>query len=247
MTSILDRLESHTTKIPAYDARLVYLNEEKNIDTAIIEGGVEKIVTNIEGGVQSMVVYGEPQSGKTEFMIALVCKLMDMGKKTIFVIMNDNTQLEVQNFERFKAASQINPSPLTADEFIKQSDDDKKSDLQRVIFCRKNAANLEKLITEARFLEDRVVLDDEADYASPNTKINKDEPPSKINDLVSQLGKLPPNSGGIYIGVTATPGRLDLNNTFANDSSKWVFLESHSAYKGRSFFFPLTDEQKKCK
>ena len=49
------------------------------------------------------------------------------------------------------------------------------------------------------------------------------------------------DKGGIYIGVTATPGRLDLNNTLLNNSKDWVFLKSHSAYKGRSFFFP-TDE-----
>ena len=85
--------------------------------------------------------------------------------------------------------------------------------------------------------ENRVVIDDEADYATPDTNINKENrDSSKINEKVSQLVQL--EKGGVYIGVTATPGRLDLNNTLLNNSKDWVFLDSHSAYKGRSFFFP---------
>ena len=42
---------------------------------------------NINNGAKSFVVYGEPQSGKTEFMIAMVCKLLDEGFETIFIIL----------------------------------------------------------------------------------------------------------------------------------------------------------------
>ena len=242
--SILDRLETKS-HISAFDDRLNYLST-RNRDVSIISDGVRQVIENISSGTRSLVVYGEPQSGKTEFMIALVCKLLDEGKKTIFVIMNDNTDLEDQNFDRFLQATQINPSPMTAPQFVNLLDGDKKTDLPRVIFCRKNGRNLEKLITEARFLKDRVVLDDEADYASPDTNINKDEyDPSKINELVEKLGDLSETGTGVYIGVTATPGRLDLNGTFANDARKWVFLGSHAAYKGRAFFFPISEEQKR--
>jgi len=37
---------------------------------------------------------------------------------------------------------------------------------------------------------------------------------------------------------TPHPARLDLNNTFLNDSKEWIFLNSHSHYKGRGFFSP---------
>ena len=47
----------------------------------------------------SFVIYGEPQSGKTELMIALTCKLLDCGFKTIFIVVNDNTELENQNLK----------------------------------------------------------------------------------------------------------------------------------------------------
>ena len=61
----------------------------------------------IQKGIKSFVIYGEPQSGKTEVMIALTCKLVDLGFKTIFVVMNDNTELENQNYIRFQSDSLI--------------------------------------------------------------------------------------------------------------------------------------------
>jgi hypothetical protein len=39
--------------------------------------------------------------------------------------------------------------------------------------------------------------------------------------------------------VTATPARLDLNNTFQNDTNLWVNFPSHAAYTGQNDFFPL--------
>ncbi|MDC0989109.1 Z1 domain-containing protein [Rhodospirillales bacterium] len=238
--SILEKLINDAER-NCYLKRLKFL-KQKNIDTSLIDDGINQVTRNLDKGAKSLVIYGEPQSGKTEFMIALTCKLVDVGKKTIFVITNDNTELEVQNFNRFKSATQLNPTPMKMQEFLDLPDEDKKAKNQRIIFCRKNKSNLEKLIKEVRFLEDRVVIDDEADYASPNTKINKQEL-TTINQLVGELGELPPNGGGIYIGVTATPGRLDLNNTFLNDSKDWVFLKSHDTYKGREFFFPFNTSQ----
>ena len=240
--SLIDEL-LNTTRESAYNSRIHHLNEQKR-ETSIVEDGIRQVNENLNAGAKSLVIYGEPQSGKTEFMIALVCKLLDEGKKTIFVIMNDNTELEVQNFERFKEAVQINPSPMTAEQFIDLPDSDKKTEQQKIIFCRKNASILRRLIDETRFLKDRLVIDDEADFASPDGKVNKDSEPSTINNLVQKLGNLPPEGSGTYIGVTATPGRLDLNGTFANDSSHWIFLRSHSSYKGREFFFPISQEQK---
>ena len=231
-------LEEHNYSNDRYKDRISSL-KEKGFDSSHVENGVESVIEKLSSGAKSFVVYGEPQSGKTEFMIALTCALLDSGKQTIFVVMNDNTTLEIQNFRRFKEAPQINPTPMRHTEFMDLREEDKKTQTQRVIFCRKNSKNLEKLITETRFLKDRVVIDDEADYASPNSKIKKEQQ-SQINLKVGELGQL--DRGGIYIGVTATPGRLDLNNTFANDTDDWVFLTSHEKYIGRRFFFPVSKD-----
>ena len=61
---------------------------------------------------------------------------------------------------------------------------------------------------------------------------------TRINELVNEaLGER-----GVYIGVTATPARLDLNNTFDNDSELWVHFPRHSKYTAQDVFFPLEGE-----
>ena len=80
----------------------------------------------------------------------------------------------------------------------------------------------------------KVIIDDEADFATPNALINKGDV-TRINALIQQLIR----NDGIYIGVTATPARLDLNNTFDNDNQKWVNFPPHEAYTGQDVFFPL--------
>ena len=213
-----------------YENRINAL-KSKNFNTEIIENGVNQAIEVIqEKKGNSFVVYGEPQSGKTELMIALTCKLLDCGFKTIFIVVNDNTELENQNFDRFLRASQLNPSPLRDSQVNELMPNQLRMDVPRVIFCRKNSPRLRSLITNSRHFTNRVVIDDEADFATPNTKINKeDSEATAIHKYLGELVKL--DEGGIYIGVTATPGRLDLNNTFLNKSEHWVFLNSHEIYK----------------
>ena len=241
--SILDDLGS--VPVGCFDSRMEYLQIVKGYDTKIYENGVSDCMTRISSGAKSFVVYGEPQSGKTEFMIALTCKLMDEGYETVFVLMNDNTELENQNFNRFLECRQLNPSPMRDFDLNELPSEQLKSGMKRIIFCRKNAKNLEKLINSVRFMTRRVVIDDEADYASPNSNINKkDKDATKINELVEKL-IAKQDDDGIYIGVTATPARLDLNNTFLNKATDWVFLESHAKYVGHNFFFPISEADKR--
>ena len=79
-----------------------------------------------------------------------------------------------------------------------------------------------------------MIIDDEADFATPNSKINKGEV-TRINEAIGQLI----SNSGFYIGVTATPARLDLNNTFNNDNEEWVDFPPHDAYTGQDIFFPI--------
>ncbi len=81
---------------------------------------------------------------------------------------------------------------------------------------------------------DIVVIDDEADYATPNSGVNKGTK-TAINRWVSKLI----GADGRYVGVTATPARLDLNNTFGNDTGMWVKFPPHSKYTGQDTFFPI--------
>lgn len=199
--------------------------------TDCIEDAVAGVVSNLQlASTGSLVVYGDPQSGKTEMMICLTAKLLDMGFRTIIHLMNDSVDLLSQSLDRFKLSG-LAPSP-------RNSSDLSNSPLVKghaaVLFCKKNSKDLQKLVEHLKDSGPVVVIDDEADFATPNGKINKKEK-TRINELVGEL--IGPK--GKYVGVTATPARLNLNNTFNNKAERWVHFRAHNAYTGQDTFFPL--------
>jgi Z1 domain/Type III restriction enzyme, res subunit len=198
--------------------------------TACIEKAVNDSIENIKNNKRSFVIYGEPQSGKTEMMICLTAKLLDEKNKIIILLLNDNVELLNQNLNRF-IESNLAPSPKNYTEVLDPSITIGENDW--VIFCKKNSGDLKKIIDKLSKYKKKVIIDDEADYASPNSKINKGDK-TTINKLIEQLI----GEDGIYIGVTATPARLDLNNTFKNKTESWVDFLPHHNYKGQETFFP---------
>lgn len=226
----LNNLTPVRDKHARYLRRIRHL-ESKGMSAESIKIATEESIKNISNGLKSFVIYGEPQSGKTEMMIALTARLLDEGHKIIILLLNDNVSLLNQNLERFKRSG-IDPAPSNFTEVL--DPDVKIGDNEWVIFCKKNSKNLQKLIDKIGRKTDKVIIDDEADYATPNSKVNKDEQ-SKINELVERVI----GEGGFYIGVTATPARLDLNRTFENENKKWVDFPPHPYYTGQNHFFPI--------
>ncbi len=215
-----------------YETRIEQLQQE-GIDTTSIEEAIRSTFQNVhQDGSRSLVIFGEPQSGKTEMMIALNARLLDEGYPIIINLMTDSVDLLSQNLSRFRLSG-LNPSPKQFSDL--PSDPRQLKGRSWVIFCKKNARDLEKLIEFLRLEHGLIVIDDEADYASPDGNVNRpDHDKTKINSLISRLL----GSDGKYIGVTATPARLNLNNTFQNDSEKWVDFSPHPEYVGQEFFFP---------
>jgi len=213
-----------------YDERIQFL-KNTNRHTASIESTVSEAMISLESS-DSFVIFGEPQSGKTEMMIALNARLLDAGHPTIVNLLTDSIDLLDQSLRRFRKSG-ISPSPKNFDEV--DEDQLRSSKQQLVVFCKKNARNLEELAKKLRFRKERLVIDDEADFASPDGNVNRpDHEKTKINGLISDLI----SEGGRYIGVTATPARLNLNDTFSNESEHWVKFEPHPNYVGQDFFFP---------
>ncbi len=217
-------------------SRLIASVRGKGHSTHCIEKAVTDAMKNIDSGqCRSFVVYGEPQSGKTEMMIALTAKLLDQQHKVVIILLNDNVQLLGQNLDRFRRSG-LDPAPKSFSEVLDPAVE--IGDNEWVIFSKKNSSDLQKLIDKVGKVTQKVIIDDEADYATPNSKINKGEK-TKINELVGRLlGR-----DGIYIGVTATPARLNLNNTFDNDNERWVDFPPHSNYRGQDVFFPISLHQ----
>jgi hypothetical protein len=209
-------------------ARLVA--EGKEVEC--IEHAVDGALVNLSSARRaSFVIYGEPQSGKTEMMICLTARLLDEGRLFILHLLNDSVDLLGQNLGRFQKSG-LAPAAKNFTDILDPAVPVKNR--QHVVFCKKNPRDLEKLLQKIGRVDGIVVIDDEADYASPNAKINQGIR-TRINDLISKLL----GSHGDYIGVTATPARLDLNNTFDNDSSTWVNFPPHSVYTGQDVFFPM--------
>src|SRR2546427_13024796 len=116
----------------------------KNQQTDCIEEAVEGVTNNLPAAQSgSLVVYGDPQSGKTEMMICLTARLLDMGYKTIIHLMNDSVDLLAQNLDRFKLAG-LAPSPRNSSD-LAQSPLDRKStrlnsshsQISYAVFCLK--------------------------------------------------------------------------------------------------------------
>jgi len=229
----LDDLKKETTNNNRYERRLAKLVAAKQ-EVDRIKAVVENAVSNISNGQKSFVIYGEPQSGKTEMMIALTAKVLDAGFKLVIVLLNDSVQLLGQNLERFQRSG-LSPSPKKFSEVLPP--EVTIGDHQWVIFCKKNSKDLQKLIEKIEGHPRRIIIDDEADYATPNSKVNKKEK-SKINELTGKLI----GGEGTYIGVTATPARLDLNKTHQNQNEHWIDFAPHSNYTGQDIFFPVSTE-----
>jgi DNA replication protein DnaC len=94
------------------------------------------------GTARSFVIYGEPQSGKTEMMICLTAKLIDAGFGVVIHLLNDSVQLLQQNLERFQRSG-LSPSARNFSEVMDPSISLRVG--QHVIFCKKNPHDFRKL------------------------------------------------------------------------------------------------------
>src|SRR5882724_10120431 len=92
--------------------------QSKPIATAFIEQAVDGAAANLaDANTSSLVIYGEPQSGKTEMMICLTAKLLDNGYPIIVHLMNDSVDLLTQNLRRFKSSG-LAPAPRNSSELL---------------------------------------------------------------------------------------------------------------------------------
>ena len=233
---VFDPSKYKKKNLKRYETYIESLKENK-IDTKSIENTISEAVTNIKNKkAKSFVIYGEPQSGKTSMMIGLTAKMLDEGFKLVILLIQDNLNLLEQNSLRFQRST-LKPSPKKYQEVIPP--DVKLEGREFVVICKKNSSNLKRLIDKVENIKNKVIIDDEADFASPNSKVNKkddkgDQERTMINRRVYDLI----GDDGIYLGVTATPIRIDVNRTFNNENHHWVYFEPHKGYRGQDFFFP---------
>jgi hypothetical protein len=204
---------------------------------------VSKWVNPLSGGKEETngLVYGLVQSGKTGVLTVTGAMGADEGYKTIIILTSDNDPLYDQTLGR---AQEAFPG---MDILGKNDFKDTASFLDRikggtcVIVTTKNSSRLKTLIENFKKGTLRgltcLIIDDEADQASPNTRASRDDGSvSPINERISELRAFFDKT--TYLQVTATPQALFLQNPGHSFRPKFTVLShpGHDYVGGDDFF-----------
>lgn len=189
-----------------------------------------------------VLLYGDVQSGKTSHMLGIVSHCLDEQFQVIVILTSDNVRLVQQTYERaFMSISgvQVCNSGMTNEFRMNQA---RPIPDPSIVVVGKNSTNLETWLqtfskngNSALSGNPILIVDDEADAGSLNTKVNKQDI-SKINSHLKTLRDRA--IGCVYLQVTATPQAVLLQS----EESEWVVdgaihFKPGAGYVGGDFFF----------
>lgn len=188
-------------------------------------------------GKKNGVLLGHVQSGKTGNLIGLIASSIDHKFKFFLFLTSDSVLLYEQTLKR---VGEMLPEVCVCGE----EDDEKfiSNALKApcVLVLKKNQSVLRKWLSRILSIENSrgeplLLIDDEADAASLNTKVNKGDI-STINGLIRALITVSPCS--LYLQTTATPfGNLLLGEDSTTKPSFITRFEPSDAYMGGEFFY----------
>jgi Z1 domain. len=186
------------------------------------------------------LLFGNVQSGKTGQMFGIMCKAADLGFPAFVLLTTDNVALQQQTLDRVKSDLKgfcicgENDARLFADNSLI---------LPAVIVLKKNARILKlwaNILNSTGFMKGNplFIIDDEADAASLNTLVNRNQQ-SSVNKYIDSIRNSA--SSSLYLQVTGTPQALFLQTS----SSGWhpyftYYFQPGDAYLGGDFFFPVS-------
>lgn len=184
------------------------------------------------------LLFGNVQSGKTGQMFGIMCKATDLGFPVFLVLTTDNVVLQQQTLDRVKADLEgfcicgENDARIFTDNSLL---------LPTIVVLKKNARILKlwaNIFNSTGFMKGNplFIVDDEADAASLNTLVNKDQQ-SSINKYLDSIKN--GASSSIYLQVTGTPQAL-LLQTMASGWHPYFtyYFQPGNDYLGGDFFFP---------
>jgi hypothetical protein len=183
------------------------------------------------------LLLGDVQSGKTGQMFGIIAAAVDKGFDLFLALTTDNTRLQQQTFKR---ALDSFPRFCVCGETDNIRFTMNKMRIPAIIILKKNSSVLRKwrnYLVNSNFLSGRTLflLDDEADAASLNAKVNQNEITAinqHIRDIRSSC------SSCIYLQVTATPQAVLLQTDDSEFKPSFViYFEPGKMYLGGDFFF----------
>lgn len=253
---------------PDYHARLAQNPDWDDAALQALDGSSTQIVALLRPPAAAQIrsrglVLGHVQSGKTANFTAVIAKAADAGYRFFIVLSGLNNALRNQTQERLEEDLRI----INSADWITVTDsardfretrnvnaflaDQQSAKILGVI--KKNKPRLERLIKWLKQAQPTVlqacpvlVIDDEADQASPNSHPNPDER-TAINGLIVELLLSLPKAA--YVGYTATPfANLFIDPTQPHDLYPRDFivdLPRGDGYFGSERIFgrpPITEE-----
>ena len=191
---------------------------------------------NYQNNINGLLL-GEVQSGKTGQMFGVIAAAADRDFEIFIVLTTDNKRLQEQTFKR---ALDVFSEFCICDESDELRFKMNKMRKPVILVLKKNTSILKKwrnIIINSNFLDGRslFIIDDEADAASLNTKINKNEI-STINKNIADIRNTAVSC--IYLQVTATPQAVLLQTDESEFKPEFItYFPPGKVYLGGDFFF----------
>ena len=216
----------------------IKFNETKQTVKDVTSELFEKHLSNFDyrSNINGLLL-GEVQSGKTGQMFGVIASAADRDFQIFLILTTDNRRLQNQTFTR---ALDSFPNFCVCDESDSLRFKMNKMRNPVIIVLKKNTSILKKWRNElvnSGLLDGRplFIIDDEADAASLNTKVNQSEI-SKINGHISDIRKSA--NSCVYLQVTATPQAVLLQTEESDFKPQFVvYFKPGKAYLGGDFFF----------
>jgi hypothetical protein len=214
-------------------------NEIKSVVSNVTkELFVKKLKSFDYKSIVNGLMIGEVQSGKTGQMFGVIAAASDEDFRVFLILTTDNSRLQTQTFKRALDSLAKNFCVCNEHDTIRFRMNKMRQPI--VIVLKKNASVLKKWRNEllnSKFLEGNAlfILDDEADAASLNTKVNKKDI-SSINKYINAIRKTA--SSCIYLQVTATPQAVLLQTKESGFKPEFIiYFAPGKHYLGGDFFF----------
>ena len=224
-----------------------YIERIKNKGNMALADAINKTVADVvpqyisnfsfRDHVVSLLV-GDVQSGKTSHMFGLMCAAADEGFVNFILLTTDNILLQQQTYKR--AEKDLSDFCICDEnDYLKFVQNNMKR--PAVIVLKKNGRNLKQWknnLSSTNFVAGNplFIVDDEADAASLNTKVNKNTQ-STINKNLEEIKKTTTSS--IYMEVTGTPQSILLQTIKSGWKPYFIYyFRPGKGYLGGNFFFP---------